>query len=269
MTDKQGCGRKRKNSIIVLFLTALLALGGYAGSYFMKPLWTASANIAPPTTNELGNYSSLFSMYQLISGERQSASKAADTVYREFTQQLSAYENISAFWQRSEYYKQQMTGNSQADNKLLQQLIHQVHITPQTAQTPVSISIALENPKQAAELLAAFIQHTNDITRSVVYNELILQWKILFNQINTATQLNLGQAGQRSDVQDWQGKLNMMKSVTALDDTLVAYRYLKKPSQPLDYDYPNRFLWAAVGGGIGLLFGLLIIWVLTPVKRQD
>ncbi len=268
MTGNPCRGSYPNKRIIFLFLTALLALGGYAGSYLVNPLWTAEAEIAPPTTDGLGNYSSLFSMYQLISGEPQQASKATDMVYQEFKRQLSAYDNIYAFWQSSEYYKQQLTGNHQADSALLLQLINRIHVAQETAREPLRISIALENPKQAAELLTAFIQQTNDTTRAVVYNELISQWKILFNQINTATQLNLGQTEQHSDGQDWQGKLNMMKSVTALDNTLVAYRYTKTPSQPVDADYPNRVLWAVIGAGIGIVLGLLIV-LLTPAKRED
>ncbi|WP_048736642.1 LPS O-antigen chain length determinant protein WzzB [Necropsobacter massiliensis] len=268
MTGNPCRGRYPNKRIILLFLTALLALGGYAGSYSVNPLWTAEAEIAPPTTNELGNYASLFSMYQLISGEHQHASKAADMAYQEFKRQLSAYDNINAFWQHSEYYKQQLTGNHQTDGALLRQLMRRVQVTQETAQTPLRISIALENPKQATELLTAFIQQTNDVARTVVYNELISQWKILFNQINTATQLNLGQTGQHTDGQDWQGKLNMMKSVTALDNTLIAYRYTKTPSQPVHADYPNRALWAAIGAGVGIVLGLLII-LLLPTKKED
>ncbi|PJG84204.1 chain-length determining protein [Caviibacterium pharyngocola] len=254
-----------KQFFIVLILTALFALGGYGASYFSKQFWRAEAEIVAPTTNELGNYYSLFSIYQLISGEKAAASESSKRVFHEFQRQLAAYDNISGFWQNSALYKQQVTGNTQNDGMLLDELVRRVSFSRETPESAAKISLESDNPKQAVELLLGLMEYTNYVTRSVVYNELIAQWKDLFNQVNSATQLK---SGQQADAQDWQGKLNMMKSVSALDNNLIAYRYMKKPMLPIYATYPDRYLWAVIGGAGGLVFGLLLI-LLFPSKRKE
>lgn len=258
-----------KDIVTIFFVTVLFAVGGYASSYLAKPEWKAEAQIVRPSVKELGNYYSLFSIYHLVKGQKEDE-RAVDMVYKELNRQLSSYDTISHFWQNSEFYKQKMSGNNQDDAILLNDLIQSVQLS--TLNSGVNtISLTLDNPKQANELLRAWMGYVNTVTRDIVYAELISQWQTLFNQINTATQLNLGriQQGLSIDTQDWQGKLNMMKSVSALDNNLVAFRFIKSPMQPLHENISHRVQTTIVGSVIGLFFGVILVVLLNRRTKKE
>ncbi|VEB23520.1 Wzz/FepE/Etk N-terminal domain-containing protein [Avibacterium volantium] len=259
-----------KKSFIIILVTIIFALAGYGASFLQKPQWKAEAKIYQPTTNQLGNYYALASMYQFIQGKNEPETLLVNKVYDEFKRQLSAYDNIRQFWLESSYYKQRETGNAQNDEALLEQLVKTVKFSTALKGQAETLSIQLDNPKQALEMLNAFIAQSNLAAREVIYNELIGQWKNLFNQVNNAAQLKLGATlqGNALGTQDWQGKLNMMKSVNPLDNNLSAYRYLKSPTQPLN---PERSVlyWVLCAVGLGLVVGMFLANTFTRKTKKE
>ncbi|MCW9717047.1 Wzz/FepE/Etk N-terminal domain-containing protein [Avibacterium sp. 21-599] len=259
-----------KKSFIIMLFTIIFALAGYGTSFLQKLQWKAEAKISQPTVNQLGNYYALASMYQFIQGKNEPEALLVNNVYDEFKRQVSAYDNIRQFWLQSSYYKQRETGNAQNDEELLEQLVKTVKFSTALKGQPETLSIQLDNPKQALEMLNAFIEQSNLATREVIYNELIGQWKNLFNQVSSAAQLKLGATLQANTLgeQDWQGKLNMMKSVNPLDNNLTAYRYLKSPIQPLR---PERqaLYWVLFAGLLGLMIGIFFTNILTTKSKKE
>lgn len=258
-----------KGLATIVLSVFLFAAIGYGGSYLVKPQWESEVEIDVPMTAGLGNYYTLFSMYQLVSGEK-SDINAADVVYQELKRQLYAEDSLSRFWKNTEYYKQKMTGEQKEDTLLLNELIKKITISESTLGR-IKVKLASENAKQAADFLTAFLEQVNLATRDVVYAELIVKWKNLFNQVNTAIQLNVPSIYplQTNTGMDWQSKLNMMKSVSALDNNLTSFRFAKNLTHAVESSIPNRGYLAACGGGVGLLIGLLISLYLRPTRRQE
>lgn len=249
---------------LIIFLASILFFGliGLSSSYFYKTSWTAEAHIGKPTVGELGNYYSLFSMYQLVNGEVNSLNTASDIVYKELKHQLSSYDTKKVFWEQSEYYKQKITGDTKEDLILLDKLIHSIEVAHFNNGNVITVYSKLDNPKQAKDILSNFIENVNIKTREVVYSELINQWKTLFGIVTTASQLKLGtiQNGEVVSNQDWSGKLNMMKSVAPLDNKLIAYRYTKSPSLPTSSNLKHIY-WFIYGALIGLFIGFIILFL--------
>ncbi|WP_455648006.1 chain-length determining protein [Lonepinella koalarum] len=258
-----------KGLLLVIFFTALFAGAGYGGSYAMKQQWKAEVEIRQPNVEQLGTYFSLFEMYQLLNGNKQEDQKeTVDVVYNGFKQQLKTYDNLANFWLNSDFYKQRQTGIEEKDNAFLQELIENTQFIEgnPARNIPDRISLALDNPKQATEQLDNFVKYTNYLAQQSLYKELIAKWKTLFNQVNLAAQQSTDNAkpGELS----WQGKLNMMKSVSPLDNQLVTFSYLKSPTQP-KVASPDRLLWMEVGGAVGFLFGLLLALIFAGRKQNN
>lgn len=95
----------KKYSIVIL-ITFIFIVVGYGVSLLEKTQWKSEAQIFQPTTNELGNYYALASMYQFIQGKVLSEEHLTQKVYEEFKRQLTSYDNIRRFWQQTPYYKQ-------------------------------------------------------------------------------------------------------------------------------------------------------------------
>ncbi|AZI13878.1 LPS chain length-determining protein [Avibacterium paragallinarum] len=264
-----GVKQSIKKYSIVILITFIFIVVGYGVSLLEKTQWKSEAQIFQPTTNELGNYYALASMYQFIQGKVLSEEHLTQKVYEEFKRQLTSYDNIRRFWQQTPYYKQKETGNIQADRILLEELVKAVKFSTALRGTADSLTLQLDNPKQAFEMLNAFIAYTNLSARQVIYSELIGEWKTLFNQVDSAAQLNLGSLlqGDAIGIQDWQGKLKMMRAVSPLDNNLIAYRYLKTPSQPLQSE-PFSLFWIFIGGLVGILVGIITVKVIENRKRK-
>ncbi|OOF37757.1 hypothetical protein [Rodentibacter heidelbergensis] len=242
--------------------TALCGVIGYASSYWIKPQWQTEAEITQPTLTELGNYYSLFSMYHLIKGQDNAEDKVAELVYQHYTEQLVSYDNLKQFWENAPYYREKAENNA----KNLNTLIQNTHFQPLNKHAG-KITLTLNEPEEAQALLSSLLNHNNLLTRKVMYDQLILQWKNLFTQVKTAAELNLGNLpyGHVVERQDWQGKLNMMKSVSPLDEQFTAYHLTKTPQQP---EAIGRDSWGAIGAGIGLLLGLCRFLFLRKQKNH-
>ncbi|OOF38749.1 hypothetical protein BKK47_08415 [Rodentibacter mrazii] len=238
----------------LLISTALFGVIGYASSYWIKPEWKTEAEITHPTLSELGNYYALFSMYQLIQGKDNIESKIPELVYQNFTEQLVSYDNLKNFWENSTYYKQKISENTTKNAQLLDDLIKNTHFQPLSYNTG-KITLTLDEAEEERTQLFSLLDNNNIIIRKVMYDDLILRWKNLFTQVKTAAELNLGNIpyGNSIERQDWQGKLNMMKSVNPLDDNFTAFHFTKSPQQP---EEKGRYSWGGIGAGMGLLLGL-------------
>ncbi|OOF78201.1 hypothetical protein BKG96_06520 [Rodentibacter caecimuris] len=244
--------------------TALCGAIGYASGYWLNAKWKTEAEITQPTLSELGNYYSLHSMYQLMQGKDTTDSKVTELVYQNFTKQLISYDNLKHFWENSSYYKQKISKNTTDNARLLNDLINNTHFQP-ISYNIGKITITLSEAGESQALLSSLLDNSNTITRQMMYADLILQWKNLFTQVKTAAELNLGNIpyGNSVERQDWQGKLNMMKSVNPLDENFTAFHFTKSPQQ-MEIRGPNS--WGYLGAGIGLLLGLFVI--LFRCKRK-
>lgn len=250
-----------KKIIIVFVSIVLFSLIGLSSSYIIKPTWTVESEIGKPQVNSLGNYYALFSMYHLLIGKTDEIDQINDIVYTELKHQAFSYDVKRQFWEQSDYYKQKLTGDNKVDLIFLEKLINSINYSS-NADTIV-IRIELDNPKQSFEESVKFIEKVNLNTRENLYNDLIHKWKTLFEQVNLASQLKLGQIqeGDKFVLQDWSGKLNMMKSVLPLDNKLIAYRYMKQPGLPI-FSNPNHIHWTIYGGILGGFIGVIMLFLM-------
>ncbi len=237
--------------LITLLSTAVFAGAGYGASYLMKEQWTSDVSLEKPSTAELGNYYSLFSTYNLVN-EKKVDTEADMVVFNSFKQLATSYDHAKTFWENTDYYKQQLTDNPQHDSELLDKLIKKINLV-ENGSDKARLTLELENPKRANELLSSYMDYTNNLNKQSVYNDLIVKWKSLFDQVKSASEVNLDSNGK----QNWEAKLKMMRSVSGLDDNLSSYHFLKKPGQAA-LSGPDRLLWAGAGAGVGFILGLLI-----------
>lgn len=259
-----------KGLIITICVGAVGALVGYGATYAMKEQWRVEVEIQPPKVEQLGNYYALDSMYQLISEnktalEANAAQQVSEKVYQNFKQLFQSYDYLANFWKNSQFYQQRQTNIAERDEALLQQLIESTQFSAGDASKnqPDRILLTLDNPKQALELMVLFVNDINNSNRKLVYQDLIVKWKTLFNQVNLAAQ----NENQPAQGMNWSAKLNMMKSVSPLDDHLLSFNVIKSPMQPKE-PLQNPLLWTAVGGAIGLLLGLLLALLFGKRKAK-
>lgn len=105
----------------------------------------------------LGNYYALSSTYQFIKN-KENQRQETEIVYQEFLKQLMSEEMIRRFWENTEYYKQKQTGEDHIDLALLEKLTKAIKFkSAQTLDVADSVSLALENPKLATELLSSLL----------------------------------------------------------------------------------------------------------------
>ncbi|MDP9499345.1 LPS chain length-determining protein [Bisgaard Taxon 45] len=253
---------------LVLGTTLLGAIVAYGSSYLKSKTWLAEAHVSAPDVALLGNYYALSSTYQFIKNKENPQSDT-DIAYQEFTKQITSEEVIRHFWESTEYYKQKQTGETHIDLALLEKLTKAIKFKSTQNGFVDKVTLELENPKFATELLSSFIDQVNLETRKTAYSNLITQWKVLFEQVKKAAEFNLGKNGVSSLAsEDWHGKLQMMRSVSPLDEQFSAYRYLKKPTQPMIYVSPNRQCWGVIGASIGLILALFILAFLNLRRRN-
>ncbi|MDH3000145.1 hypothetical protein A1D23_08080 [Chelonobacter oris] len=263
-----------------LILLLMIIAGGLAyvvSSLVIKPAWRAEAYIEAPKENELGNYYALYTMYQLLEAKPLSAQLSDEAgkalpqaIYQQFTQRAKSYDVLKAFWADSDYYKQMMNGDKNHDEALLERLISSITLTEGNARNNSNdkVELTLDNPKQAAELLTAFMTYANISARQAEYATLIAKWKNLFDRITLAANHHLGQdqQGQLVSPAVWQSKLTMMTSVQPLDNQFQAFHYLKTPVQPLAPYSPNSLLWTLTAAFAGLLAGCALAIILALRK---
>lgn len=255
----------------VLILTACVGLGAGAGfglAGTQTPMWQSTMKFEAPTIVELGNYYSLATTYALVQGDKMAEVEQTITQksYNEFKRNLNSADQLKRYLVDSDIVKQQASAKNLPIDTVAQQTALAFHFDEPKAQ----LSVTLENPENAKKLLADFVSFSTLQTRSILNNELIQKWKVLFQQVKQASEHNLGtvQIGEQVAKQDWSGKLNVMKSVKALDDQLVAYRVLQSPSSPTEPHSPDKSLWLMIGALSGLVFGLFCVALLSFRRKS-
>lgn len=281
-----------KGTLILILFTGIFAGGGFALSYLESVMWQADAQAKPASVKQLGNFYNLYTTYQLVSSndplvlvetdkqdedkqlvnsQIQTSETPEKTVFKEFVANLRSYDVAQKFWENSTYYKQKLNGFTEHDQQLLSQLIKSIHVTT-NSQDPdsINISLTLDNPKQAAELLTEYITSVGKLTKDEVYESLVVRWKTLFVQVKSAADSGLqqDQHGNIVPASLWTSKLNVMKSVTRLDNQFSSYTLTQSPTIPLTIYSPSRLLWALMGGAIGLVLGLIMITLLAMRRRE-
>lgn len=256
----------------VLILTACVGIGAGAGwglAGTQTPQWQSTTKLASPTIVELGNYYSLATTYALVKGEKMAEVESAITEksYAEFKRQLTSPDQLKQFLITSETVKLQATTKNLPIDTVAQQMAQAFNFDEKQNQ----LSVTLENPENAKTLLADFISFTTLQTRALLNNELIQKWKVLFQQVKQAAEINLGaiQQGEQIAKQDWAGKLNIMRTVKPLDDQLVAFRTLQSPSSPTTPHSPDQSLWLMIGALSGLVVGLFSLSLLSFRRKAE
>lgn len=243
--------------LILLFI--LVAEGALYGASFLKaPQYRAEVQIEQPNTEQLGNFVSLYSTFLLVNGDDKNSQPSAEQLaYQQFKEQINSVDNLKVFWQQSAYYQLIKTDNGAEDEKLLQELIQNSQSLATNGNDIVSVT--LSNPKRAKEALTGWVEMASQKAKDNSYNSLVTKWKNLFTQVRSAAEANLDG--------NWQGKLKMMRSVQPLDNNFQAYRVKNQVS--VQQQAPIDINWYFYAGGIGILFGLLMIILIYRAQKKD
>ncbi|QNS15440.1 Wzz/FepE/Etk N-terminal domain-containing protein [Mannheimia bovis] len=246
---------------LVLILFTAIGVGlGYGLSYSQPEKWKVTAQFEQPNVPDLGNYYSLLSTYHFLSSSTPELSnqtvqkEAVEQVYEEFKRNLTSADLLQAYLVESEVVKLKAQVEKKSTAIVAAELVEQFSFQKDVATSADNLSLTLENAEDAQKLLTDFIPLVNTQARERLNADLIAKWKVLFQQIKTASELNVGAKGN----QDWAAKLQMMRSVQPLDNQLKAYRLVKSPSVPLKAESPDRLFWLMIGALSGLLIGFVL-----------
>ncbi|MDW0616662.1 LPS chain length-determining protein [Mannheimia haemolytica] len=229
--------------LLVLILFAAIGAGaGYGLSYTQPEKWKVTAQFEQPTIPDLGNYYSLLSTYHFLNSNSQEANsqtaqqQASEQVYAEFKRNLTSADLLQTYLLQTEAVKLKAQVAKKSPAVVVAELVEQFRFEKDMATSADNVSLIAENAEEAQKLLADFIPLVNTQARDKLNADLIAKWKVLFQQIKTASELNInGKQGS----QDWAAKLQMMRSVQPLDNQLTAYRLVKSPSVPLKSESPD------------------------------
>ncbi len=250
-----------KFSGIFIFTTALCAALSFGASEVLPKNYVAESLISEPLNQELGNYYALSSTYQLVSNGKED--NASSKVFMQFVEVATNPETAKAFFVNTDYYKYNSTDDKQFNENLLSKFIQGIKFES-VGENKGKISLELANPKQAYELLGQYVDYVSNQAKQTLYQDLIVRWQTLFNQVNAAVQAKLGAQGNQS----WEGKLQLMRSVQALDDKLQGYHYLQKASQAT-LVFPKQLETTAIGAGIGAVLGFILGLIFGRRKNSE
>lgn len=246
---------------LVLILFAAIGGGaGYGLSYTQPEKWQVTAQFEQPSIPDLGNYYSLLSTYRFLSSNtpelssQASQKDAVEQAYEEFKRNLNSADLLQAYLLENEVVKLKAQVEKKSTAIVAAELVEQFSFQKDVTTSADNLSLTLENAEDAQKLLTDFIPLVNTQAREKLNADLIAKWKVLFQQIKTASELNVGAKGN----QDWAAKLQMMRSVQPLDNQLKAYRLVKSPAVPLEAESPDRLFWLMIGALGGLLIGFML-----------
>lgn len=247
---------KKSGLLSALLMSSLLIAGGVGGGYFFtqqQPAqWAATATFTAPRVVDLGNYFSLFGTYQLVQNDGKADPNLEKTIteqsFAEFKRQLTAAAAKQQFLAQNETIKQIAAAYNQPTEQFVQQLADKL----QFDESSNTLRFSLVNPTQAVAVLNEFIAQTTVNTRETLNADLVAKWKFLFQNVKQSAEANLGQS--------WQGKLNLMRSVQPLDNTLKAYHLAQPAAASATPEVPENLPKAlGIGGAIGVLLSLLFV----------
>lgn len=246
--------------LVLILFTAIGAGLGYCLSYSQPEKWKVTAQFEQPNVPDLGNYYSLLSTYHFLSSSTPELSnqtvqkESVEQVYEEFKRNLNSADLLQAYLLENEVVKLKAQVEKKSTAIVAAELVEQFSFQKDVATSADNLSLTLENAEDAQKLLTDFIPRVNTQAREKLNADLIAKWKVLFQQIKTASELNVGAKGN----QDWAAKLQMMRSVQPLDNQLKAYRLVRSPAIPLKAESPDRLFWLMIGALSGLLIGFVL-----------
>ncbi|AHG76461.1 Lipopolysaccharide chain length determinant protein [Mannheimia varigena USDA-ARS-USMARC-1296] len=246
--------------LVILLFTAVGAGAGFGLSYSQPEKWKVTAQFEQPNVPDLGNYYSLLSTYNFLSSNTKelnssvSQKEAVEQSYEEFKRNLNSADLLQAYLVQTEEVKLKAQVEKKSPEWVAAELAEQFSFQKDGASNTDNVSLISENAEEAQKLLTDFIPLVNTQAREKLNADLITKWKVLFQQIKTASELNVGERG----IQDWSAKLQMMRSVQPLDNQLKAYRLVKSPTIPLKAESPDRLFWLMAGALGGLLIGFML-----------
>lgn len=260
--------------VIVLFI--IIGSGiGYGLSYTQTEKWNVTAKFEQPTIPALGNYYSLLSTYNFLNTNNQEANtpnksqeEVLEQVYNEFKRNLLSADLLQHYLLQTEIVKLKAQVDKKSIAVVANELVAQFNFTKDLNTSIDSFSLTLENAEDAQKLLSGFIILADNQAREKLNADLVAKWKVLFQQIKTATELNLG-ATSGNAPQDWAIKLQMMRSVQPLDNTLTTYRFIKSPTIPLKSESPDRLFWLILGALSGLIIGFILSFTINYKKQPS
>lgn len=123
-----------QRKITVVLFTVFFAIVAYAGSYLMTPVWTATAILTKPSSNELGALSMIqqtVNSLDLSSTQKDVVLSVNDVVYHQFVELIASYDFKRNFWLGSDYYNEQIKSLNTDHEKavLLENLIANIQFT--------------------------------------------------------------------------------------------------------------------------------------------
>lgn len=255
MTDQIQTNTPKKSGILgSLVVAAILTAAGAAGGYWhannQPQQWKATAKFEAPKVADLGNYFSLFSTYSLVQNDGKNdpalEKTVTDEAFATFKRVITSPEKRQQFLSNNAIVKQ----IAEVHNQSLNDTVNRLSDKLQFNEADNSLSLSLANPNQAAQILSAFIAQNTEESRKLLNDELVAKWKFLFQNVKQSADANLGES--------WKGKLNLMRSVQPLDNTLTAYHLVQKPTPATKAELPENLNTSiGIGGAIGLLLGLL------------
>lgn len=261
--------------LVLILFTAIGAGIGYGLSYTQPEKWKVTAQFEQPSVPDLGNYYSLLSTYNFLSSNTSelntsvSQKEAVEQAYEEFKRNLNSADLLQAYLVQTEAVKLKAQVEKKSAAVVAAELVEQFSFQKDAASNADNVSLISENAEEAQKLLTDFIPLVNTQAREKLNADLIAKWKVLFQQIKTASELNVGGKVSKDD---WEAKLQMMRSVQPLDNQLNAYRLVKSPTLPLKAESPDRLFWLMVGALGGLLIGFMLSFAVrarTEVKIEE
>ncbi|MBF0785072.1 hypothetical protein E4T80_06265 [Muribacter muris] len=240
------------NILILVFFIGLSVGAGWLHLATQPQEWRVSARFDAPKVAELGNFYSLKSTYRQVQNDGNALphneQEITAAAFDEFKQRLTALDDRLEFLTNNTLVQQTAAVNHQPTAVFARQLAEKLKFDSATG----TLSFQLVNPDHAATVLSDFIQKSSLKARENLNNDLIQQWKLLFQQVKQSADANLGE--------QWQAKLTLMRSVQPLDNQLVPYHFIQKPIAATKPALPdNLTLVLALCAGFGALLGLFVI----------
>lgn len=257
--------------LVLIVFTAMGAGAGYGLSYSQPEKWKVTAQFEQPSIPNLGNYYDLLSTYHFLNTNGQDAQSAqkqvVEHIYDEFKRNLTSVDLLHSYLIQTESVKLKAQVEKKSVAVMANELTERFHFQKDVGVSGDNFSLTLENAEEAQKLLSDFIQLANLQARDRLNADLIAKWKVLFQQIKTASELNVSTEPQNG--QNWATKLQMMRSVQPLDNQLTTYRLVKSPTIPLKAESPDRLFWLIAGALIGLIIGFMLSFAVKAPQMQQ
>ena len=160
---------KKKLWIILSAFVCTAIAAGYA--FTAKEQWTSKSVVIPPKVANLGDYLSFRSEYASILDIKDfSQDKVSEAVFNDFKTALFSRSLKEAFFSQSKWFNTYADKNANSEetkHKLLSNLVDKnlIVTVPDPKKDPnaigVNVSFSAETPKEAQDVLSAYIQFVN------------------------------------------------------------------------------------------------------------